>query len=203
MRTPEAIVFDLGKVLVDFDYGIAVQRIAERCNGSSCDLRQLLTPEAKLLVRYESGALTTEGFFDELSALAGYQGDLPEFCQLFADIFWPISPMLNLHERIRARGLPTYIFSNTNPLAVEHIRERFPFFNNFTAYILSYEHGSMKPEEKIYQVVEQVTGKVGEAILYIDDRPENVEAGSQRGWQTILQVSPGETISRAASLRLI
>jgi FMN phosphatase YigB (HAD superfamily) len=55
---------------------------------------------------------------------------------------------------------------------------------------LSYEHGWMKPDPKLYQVVERQSGQRGPAILYIDDRPENVEAGAQRGWQTILHVDP-------------
>jgi hypothetical protein len=38
--------------------------------------------------------------------------------------------------------------------------------------------------------VERLTRKRGPAILYIDDRPENIEAGRCRGWQVILQEDP-------------
>jgi hypothetical protein len=31
--------------------------------------------------------------------------------------------------------------------------------------------------------------------LYIDDRPENIEAGAVRGWQAVLHESPEQTIS--------
>ena len=61
----------------------------------------------------------------------------------------------------------------------------------------------MKPDAKIYEVVEAMTGRCGEAILYMDDRAENVEAGAQRGWQTILQVSPDTTIGRIRALGLL
>ena len=54
--------------------------------------------------------------------------------------------MIQLHAALRQQGIPTYIFSNTNELAVSHIRRTFPFFANFDGYILSYEHGAMKPD---------------------------------------------------------
>ena len=185
MQTPEVAVFDLGKVLVDFDYGIAIKKIAARCPNGRCDLDRLLH-ESTLLSRYETGQLSTSAFYLEARAASGFAGNEEEFGELFGDIFSPMQPMIDLHGELRRRGVPTYIFSNTNELAVRHIRRRFPFFSTFTGYVLSYEHGSMKPEAKIYDVVEAQTGKRGGQIVYLDDRPENVAAGSARGWQTIL-----------------
>jgi len=104
--------------------------------------------------------------------------------------FVPIAPMVELQATLQRNGLPTFIFSNTNELAVNHIRRVFPFFAGFDGYILSYEHGAMKPEAKLYEVVEERSGCRGGEILYLDDRPENIEAGAARGWQVILQESP-------------
>jgi HAD superfamily hydrolase (TIGR01509 family) len=95
-----------------------------------------------------------------------------------------------LHAELRRRGIPTYIFSNTNDLAIEHIRRNFPFFQNFDGYIFSYEVGAMKPEAKIYDALEAMTGRRGTDIIYIDDRLENIEAGAARGWRTILHETP-------------
>jgi HAD superfamily hydrolase (TIGR01509 family) len=111
--------------------------------------------------------------------------------------------MVALHSQLRAKGYPTFIFSNTNDMAIEHIRQRFPFFANFDGYIFSYEHGSMKPDHKLYEVVEKQTGHKGDSLLYLDDRPENIEAGAARGWQTILQVSPEDTIARIKKIGLL
>ena len=119
----------------------------------------------------------------------------------FANIFLPIAPMIGLHEDLRQRGFQTYIFSNTNDIAIEHIRHNFPFFKNFDGYIFSYEVKSMKPDSKIYEAMEKLCGKRGAEIIYIDDRPENIEAGSSRGWHAILQETPEKT--RAALQRFI
>lgn len=200
---PTAVVFDLGKVLVDFDYNIAAERIGARCSNGKLDLRPLMATSESLLIQYETGLLTTDQFCGQVMNLAGFAGSIDEFGPLFADIFAPIEPMIELNERVRAAGTPTYIFSNTNPLAVDHIRERFPFFRNFDRYILSYEHRAMKPDPRIYEVVENVTGRRGAEILYIDDRPENIDAGINRGWHTILQHDPMQTRSRFVELGLL
>ncbi|HEX4647042.1 MAG TPA: HAD family phosphatase [Verrucomicrobiae bacterium] len=192
MNSPEVIVFDLGKVLVDFDYGIAARKIAARGNISALEAQKLLD-HSPLLFRYETGLITREQFFAEVRAAAGFRGNIEEFSMFFADIFEPITPMVEIHSSLRKKGFPTFIFSNTNELAIGHIRRRFPFFSSFDGYILSYEHGAMKPESRLYEIVERATGRRASNILYLDDRAENVEAGAARGWQVILQETPEKT----------
>lgn len=188
----KTVVFDLGKVLVDFDYGIAGRKLAARATMAPGDLGQFLV-HMPLIMRYETGLITSEQFYQEVRAASGFLGDMDEFASLFADIFTPIEPMVQLQAQLRRLGFPTYVFSNTNELSIRFIRRNFPFFQNFDGYILSYEHGSMKPDARLYEVVEARSGCHGAEILYLDDRPENVEAGAARGWQVILQETPEKT----------
>jgi HAD superfamily hydrolase (TIGR01509 family) len=197
-----AIIFDLGKVLVDFDYTIAARKIAARCTKPPENLHGFLG-SSPLLVEYESGRLTREQFFGAVREAAGFQGEIAEFGKFFAEIFSPIGPMIELHAALRRRGLPTYIFSNTNDLAVEHVRRDFPFFKHFDGYILSYEVGAMKPQPAIYEAMENMSGRRGADLIYIDDRLENVEGGSARGWRTILHETPQKTRAALETLRLI
>jgi HAD superfamily hydrolase (TIGR01509 family) len=192
--TPSAVVFDLGKVLLDFDYRIAVHNIQKHSHISADEL-QILIDQSPLLYRYETNLITTEQFFSEIQSKSQFRGDLEQFREMFGDIFTPIAPMIALHAMLVERGIPTYAFSNTNHLAVGHIRHRFAFFQNFRGYILSCEHGAMKPDQKLYEVVERVSGRKGGELLYIDDRPENIVAGLQRGWQSILHEHPDRTIA--------
>lgn len=199
MPAPAAVVFDLGKVLVDFDYHIAARRIAARSRMSLAEIAQFIN-QSSLFYQYESGALTTRQFFEEICQATGFRGSQAEFGASFADIFVEIEPMIRLQAELRQRGIPTYVFSNTNELAIEHIRQRFPFYAHFDGYILSYEQGAMKPDARIYEVVERQAGRRGADLLYLDDRPENIAAGAARGWQVILQESPEK--SRAAVRKL-
>jgi putative hydrolase of the HAD superfamily len=194
-----AIIFDLGKVLVDFDYSIAARKIAARSSKAPEDLHAFLG-SSPLLVEFESGRVTRAQFFDAVRDAVGFQGDLVEFGKFFAEIFAPIEPMIALHAELRQRCLPTFIFSNTNDLATEHIRRDFPFFQNFDGYILSYEVGAMKPQPEIYEAMEKMSGRRGADLIYIDDRAENIEGGKARGWRAILHETPEKTRAAVTSL---
>ena len=202
MSKPSIVVFDLGKVLVDFDYSIAARKVAARSARAVEQLRSFLE-SSPLLVQYETGRLTRREFFAEICRATDFQGTLAEFGEFFADIFTAIPPMIELHAGLRRRGIPTYIFSNTNDLAVEHIRRNFPFFRDFDGYIVSYEVGAMKPDAKIYEALEKLAGRRGAEILYLDDRPENVAGGAARGWRTILHETPEKTRAALGKFKVL
>ena len=185
-------IFDLGKVLVDFDYTIAAQKVAARSAKSPKDLHAFLG-SSPLLVEFECGRITRRQFFESIRDAIHFHGDVEEFASYFADIFTAMPGTIALHAELRKRGFKTYIFSNTNDLAVEHVRRNFPFFKHFDGYILSYEVGGMKPQPEIYAAMEKMTGRSGADLIYLDDRPENIEAGAARGWRAILHESPKKT----------
>jgi HAD superfamily hydrolase (TIGR01509 family) len=202
METPKIVVFDLGKVLVDFDYSIAIPRIAAHGTLSVAGIKTFFF-QSHLLVDYECGRLTRREFFEQARRVTGFQGALEEFGEFFADIFTAIPPMIELHAELHRRGIPTYIFSNTNDLAIEHVRRSFPFFRNFDGYIFSYEAKAMKPDPRIYEALEKLTGRRGAEILYLDDRPENVAGGAARGWRTILHETPEKTRAALGNFKLL
>lgn len=188
----KTVVFDLGKVLVDFDYGIAARKLAAKSAATAEEVRRLID-QSPLLLRYESAGITTQEFFEEVRKTIGYTGTFSEFAEAFADIFTEIPDMTIVHHKIRMRGLPTFILSNTNEIAIAHVRRKFPFFSHFTDYIFSYEHGALKPEPRIYEIAEARSGCRENEILFIDDKPENVASAAQRGWRTICHSSPEES----------
>lgn len=201
MSPPKTIVFDLGKVLLDFDYSIAARRIAAKASYRG-DLYQFFTIHSELLLQYETGLVTSAEFFAAICRATGFTGSYEEFAGYFGDIFSEIPRMVSFHARMRKAGFRTFIFSNTNEMAIEHIRRNFPFFAEFDGYIYSYEVRSMKPDRKIYEAMEALAGSRGDEILYLDDRPENVEGGRRQGWRTILHETPERTIAQVASFGL-
>ena len=203
METPatqKVIVFDLGKVLVDFDYSIAALKVAARSDKPLGSLISLLST-SPLIVQYESGQVTRQQFYEQVRDAVGFRGTPEEFGGYFADIFAEMPAMIALHADLRRRGFKTYIFSNTNDLAIEHVGRNFPFFQNFDGYIYSHEIGAMKPDAKIYEAMEKMCGRSGADIIYLDDRLENIQAGAARGWRSILHETPEK--SRAAVERLL
>jgi HAD superfamily hydrolase (TIGR01509 family) len=197
-----AIIFDLGKVLVDFDWSIAAKKIARRCAQPPEQFTEFLAT-SPLLWRYECGQLTRQEFFEAIHTAIGFQGNDAEFNAYFAAIFTAMPGTIALHAELRQRGYPTYILSNTNDLAIELVRRDFPFFKNFDGYIFSYEVGSMKPDGKIYAALETMTGRRGGDLIYLDDRPENIATGRARGWRTILHETSEKTRAALAAFGVL
>ncbi|HEY0455249.1 MAG TPA: HAD family phosphatase [Verrucomicrobiae bacterium] len=191
---PEIVVFDLGKVLVDFNFGLAARRIAA-ASKVTAEAVQTLIDHSPLLFRYETGQINKEEFYRAICEETGYNAPFNEFSTAFSDIFAPIPEMIHLHGRLREAGVPVFIFSNTNDLALAHIRRNYPFIHYFDGYVFSFEQGSMKPQAPIYEAVEKLTGRRGKQILYLDDRLDNAEAGRARGWEVIQHRAPDESIS--------
>lgn len=189
---PKAVIFDLGKVLLDFDFSVAASRLEPRCRVTLPEL-QTLIDQSPLLFQFETGRITVEQFFEKVRSVTGFDGSIAEFCGIFADIFTPIDSMIELHEELFTTGIPTFIFSNTNDLAIRHVRQNYPFFAKFSGYVLSYEHGVMKPDPKLYETVELITGHAGGELCYIDDRPENIATALRRGWQAVVHESTAKT----------
>ncbi len=67
----KTVVFDLGKVLVDFDYTIAARRIAARSKVPPEKIRSFVD-YSPLLFRLERGEVTTQQFYEEVCACLLY-----------------------------------------------------------------------------------------------------------------------------------
>ena len=201
MNPPKAVVFDLGKVLLDFDYSIAVNKLLPSCTASMETIREILSG-SRLHLDYECGLMSSQEFFEKLRKLTGYTGTFEAFEDAFGPIFSAIEPMVDLHQRLKKADVPLCVFSNTNEIAIHHVRIRFPFFNTFDRFVLSYEHRAMKPDAELYEEVENELGMVGSDLLYYDDRPENIQTGIARGWRTVLHETPEASIAAARSAGL-
>jgi len=108
-----------------------------------------------------------------------------EFGGYFADIFTEIPPMIALHAELRQSGMSTYIFSNTNDLASSTSSET-SLFQEFRRLHLLLRSRRDEARCEIYEAMEKLCGRSGADIIYLDDRPENVQAGLARGWKAIL-----------------
>jgi len=180
----QVVAFDIGKVLLDFDYGIFVRRMAPRTRMTELELDTFLN-QSPLLIEYESGRLTSSEFFNVVQRETDFNGTEAEFAAFFEDIFTPDEAMISLHKQIAEVGIETYTFSNTNEMAVRFMLGEYSFWPRCTGHVLSYEAKAFKPEPGMYDSLEERTGCRGDAIAYVDDRPENIAAGEARGWRCV------------------
>ena len=139
-------------------------------------------------IRYETGHITTDEFFDHFCEATGSLPDRKRLADAVCEIFSPIEPMWELVRRLAAAGNRLAILSNTNPVQWDFITDgRFPIVavgqpvSAFDWAILSYEVASMKPDRAIYDAAIQRAGVAADEVFFTDDRLENVEGARAIG----------------------
>ncbi len=176
----DAIIFDIGNVLLRFDFSLVTQRIAPFCSTAESSIHSLLAP---LKDELESGRIEGETFLQEASRIVGYTGERSLFRAAWQEIFTPIEATHRLVEQLH-HTRPLFLLSNTNDLHAEYFLSRYPVFARFQDAVYSHECGLMKPAASIY---EHALGKFGlraEQVFFIDDLAPNVEAARAAGWRT-------------------
>lgn len=183
------VVFDLGKVLVDFSYSQLFPLLRRR----GALIRDVEDFAVRVrLVDYEHGSISTEEFRQGLNALLSSPLDEDEFKNAWCGIFTPIPQMLTLARRLQGQ-VGVYIISNTSEIHWDYLRERFALADLSKDTFASFEVGHMKPVEAIYRAAETRFGFAPEEVVFIDDRMENVTGAQACGWQAIHHLSYGQT----------
>jgi glucose-1-phosphatase len=180
----DSILFDLGKVLIPFDFSRAYNRMAFRCELSPEETRTRLAA-TRLFVDFESGAITSAAFADTVSRELGFSGSFDEFCEIWTSIFLP-DPLLpdSLIAGLR-QDYRTIIVSNTNEIHFEMLRKTYPILEHFDDYVLSYRVRAMKPGRAFYEAAIESAGCQPDRCLFIDDLAENVEGARAAGMDGI------------------
>ena len=190
-----AVCFDLGKVLLHFDWKIMLDRIAEKSPLSPEKIAQLLKDDPQILA-YEVGSVTSAKFFSHLKKRLNYKGAAKELRACFSEIFTPLPEHIAL-AALLAPHYPLAIISNTNEAHIIHAEATYSFFSLFKARIYSHQVKTMKPDRAIYQAALKALGGIDPLeTLFIDDIEENILGAVKLGWQTI-HLRPGVDLREA------
>ncbi|MCA9129791.1 MAG: HAD family phosphatase [Planctomycetales bacterium] len=184
------VFFDLGNVLVHFDHQIAVSQLARLSGQPEAPVRSALF-DSGLQDRYEHGAISSCQFAEEINAMLQTQLPVQQILDAISAIFQPNLAILPMLELLKRHKIDMAVLSNTCEAHWQWIAARqWPVMDGwFVGQILSFEVQSMKPEDGIYHAAEAMADCSGPRVFFTDDRPENVEAASRRGWSTHLFTS--------------
>jgi putative hydrolase of the HAD superfamily len=96
-------------------------------------------------------------------------------------------------------GFRLTLLSNMPLELSRHVTKIFPSLSTFEYLIYSCDCGSIKPELAIYRNCLELLKVAPQDILYLDDRPENVEAAARLGINSVLFDTVEKTASRVES----
>ncbi len=180
----KTIFFDLGNVIIPFDFKRAYSRLQPLCDYPATEIPARMRG-SDLVSRFESGQIAAEQFVKEFSALLELRINYDEFCDLWTSVFLPEpliqdSLLANLGDRY-----PLMILSNTNPIHFHMIQANYPLLRHFDHCVLSYEVGALKPHAEIYEKAIARAGCDAAECFFTDDLAVNVEAARKHGMDAV------------------
>jgi glucose-1-phosphatase len=193
-----AVIFDLGKVLVHFDFQLGYRALEGRCPYPTAEIRRRLAASG-LVERFETGLIEPRDFVGQISGILDLRLNYEEFCSTWSCIFRHALVPESLLEGLAAR-YRLLLLSNTNAIHFESIRRNYPLLRHFHGLILSYEVKAMKPQPEIFYKAIEMAGCRAEECFYTDDIAEYVAAARRLGIDAV-QFESSEQLQREMASR--
>jgi putative hydrolase of the HAD superfamily len=186
----DAIVFDLGGVILNIDYQLPVKAFkALGIDDFSKHFSQ--AAQTKLLDDYETGRISSETFIEEVAKFVkpGTNEDQIRYAWNSILLDLPEKRLFSLEKA--AENHRIFLLSNTNEIHIDEFNGYLlqthslpslePFFEKL---YLSYEVGLRKPDKQIFEHVLADAGLNPESTLFIDDSIQHIQSAAELGINT-------------------
>lgn len=186
---PEAIVFDIGNVLIEWQperfYDKAIGEDRRRAMFAEIDLHGMND-------QIDRGAHFRDTIYDFAEGYPDWRDEIRMWHDNWIEMASPAIPhSVRLLTALRAKGVSVLALSN---FGIQNFAfaadDHYPFLHDFDTRYISGHMKMAKPDHDIYQAVEADCGFPPQALLFADDRADNIETADKRGWQTHLFDGP-------------
>jgi 2-haloacid dehalogenase len=202
-RTPSAVVFDLGGVLIDWNPRYLYRTLFD---GDDAAMEHFLTHVCSPAwnLRQDAGRSFAEGCAELVREFPDARPLVEAWRERFDETMGgPIAGTVEILAALRERGVPLYALSNwwaeTFPIA----RARFGFLDWFDGIVISGELGVAKPDPRIFAHLLDTYALRADATVFIDDVPANVAAAVAAGMHAILFTDPEALDAALRELELL
>lgn len=175
---PDAILFDLGGVLMDFR---GLSRLAELTGEDDGPALRSRWAGSRWVQAFERGACDADDFARGVVDEWGLDLAPAEFLDDFAG--WPAGPFGGSVELVRSLdgSVRMGCLSNTNPIHWQQHLDRWGIVDHLEWTFVSHELGMMKPDPALFAHVVRSIGTSPDRLLLLDDSEEHVRAARRSG----------------------
>jgi len=192
----DALLFDLGRVVLDIDFKRAIACWARHGGCEVADIAARFSAD-EMARRYEAGKIDDAAYFAHLRKMLGVDIADAQLLEGWNAIFIGEIPGIAPLLARAAKHLPLYAFSNTNPLHIAHFSKvHAAVLGHFREMYLSSTIGLLKPDAAAYDHVVKAIGAPASRIVFFDDLADNI-AGARAGGLIAVHVKSSEDVANA------
>jgi 2-haloacid dehalogenase len=186
--SPEAVIFDIGNVLIEWNperfYDARLGEDRRRAMFAEVDLHGMND-------RIDQGGLFKETIYDTAAAYPAWEQEIRWWFDHWIEMASPpIDHSIALLRSLRAKGVPVFALTNFGIHSFAYAQTQYAVLSEFDRPYVSGHMGVIKPDPRIYELVEADCGLAPDALLFADDRADNIAAAAARGWRTHLFDGP-------------
>jgi len=199
----KAILFDLGKVILDFNFEPAFKRLSKATGLQPVEIEWHFM-NSGLEVLYDGGKISSRQFYTGVKKLLKHPLGYNEFKKVWNEIFTPIPEAVRLINRLHSR-YRLVLISNTNAMHYAYLKSKYPLLGKFHRHILSFREKVRKPDRRIYRKAVKACQAHPYEIFYIDDRKDLTDAAGNLGMRTFTfdRKRPQELVKKMEALRIL
>lgn len=188
MQTPEAVIFDIGNVLITWHpeklYDTLMSPDERRAMFSAVNLHLMND-------RIDHGENWQDTVYATAKAYPEYSDMIRLWHDRWAEMATPAIPKSwDILRQLRQQGIPVFALSNFGIESFAYAETLYPELAEFDRRFISGHMGVTKPARRIYELVEQETSLSGPQLFFADDRQKNIDAAMEMGWQGHVFTSP-------------
>lgn len=175
------IYFDVGGVLLDWRAGH--RRVSEKYRVPYDVIRNIFDANWQDACK---GKLSNEAYMAKFAEVLAIPKPYPDVSDFWTDYHMPIHEThAFVHELIAMYKVG--LLTNAEKYAMKHASQKRLIPDVvWSAIVDSSEHGTIKPEARIFEIAESLAGVSPKEIFFIDDVQAHIEAACSRGWQGIV-----------------
>jgi FMN phosphatase YigB (HAD superfamily) len=192
----DALLFDLGRVVLDIDFARAAAVWARHGKCDIADINARFSSD-EALRQYESGKIDDATYFAGLRKMLGVDITHAQLLEGWNAIFIGEIPGIAPLLKRAAKHLPLYALSNTNPPHIAHFsKAHAEVLGHFREMYLSSTIGLLKPDAAAYDHVVKAIGAPASRIVFFDDLAENIQGARAYGLSAV-HVKSSEDVAQA------
>jgi 2-haloacid dehalogenase len=193
MTEIKAVVFDVGRVLVQWDLRHLFGKLIDDPGELDWFLAHVVTPEWHY--QHDAGRPLAEMVPELQAQFPAYAAHIDAYAKRFIEtIPGPVPGSFEIAEELAARGVPLYAITNFGSEFWAMFRPTQPIFDHFLGIVVSGDERLVKPDAAIYQLALRRFGLGEGEAIFIDDSLPNVIAARENGFL-------GHHFADAATLR--
>ena len=182
-RAPvSAVVFDVGWVLFQWDLRHLFAKLIDDPDELEWFVGNVVTTDWHF--EHDAGRSLAETLPERIALFPEYKPLIEAYAARFNETLpGPVPGSLELVEALHARGVPLFALTNFGAEFWAAFRPTQPVFDRFGDILVSGVEKLAKPDPAVYALAQQRFGHEPGAILFIDDREDNIAAARACGWQ--------------------